>query len=74
VSAREELFRRVASSFVDEERANKLIDAYRSEVLQEEARNLRRFENEMPEAGRKKNGDGILRAALILQERAETSS
>lgn len=32
---REELFRRVAGAFVDEQRANALIDAHRSQVLNE---------------------------------------
>jgi hypothetical protein len=35
VSARIELFRRVAGSFVSEDRANALLDAYRAEVLAE---------------------------------------
>ncbi|MGS2592107.1 hypothetical protein [Streptomyces hebeiensis] len=34
-TAREDLFRRVAGSFVDETRANALIDAYRLDVLAE---------------------------------------
>jgi hypothetical protein len=34
-TAREELFRRVAGAFVDEARANALIDAHRLEVLAE---------------------------------------
>lgn len=34
-TAREELFRRVAGAFVDEARANALIDAYRQNVLAE---------------------------------------
>lgn len=34
-TAREELFRRVAGAFVDEARANALIDAHRLEVLTE---------------------------------------
>lgn len=34
-NAREELFRRVAGAFVDEERANSLIDAHRDQVLNE---------------------------------------
>ena len=37
MSAREELFRRVVGSFVDEERANKLID----DLLHEEAEKIR---------------------------------
>jgi hypothetical protein len=44
VSAREELFRRVAGSFVDEERANKLID----DLLHEEAEKLRKHADTMP--------------------------
>ncbi|KQX43519.1 hypothetical protein ASD97_25950 [Streptomyces sp. Root63] len=37
MGAREELFRRVAGSFVDEDRANKLID----DLLHEEAQKIR---------------------------------
>ncbi len=37
MTAREELFRRVAGAYVSEERANALIDAYRAEVLREAA-------------------------------------
>ncbi|MFE5563336.1 hypothetical protein [Streptomyces sp. NPDC056544] len=35
MSAREELFRRVVGAFVSEDRANKLIDAHRAEVIAE---------------------------------------
>lgn len=35
-SAREELFRRVAGAFVDEAKANTLIDAFANEVLHED--------------------------------------
>jgi hypothetical protein len=41
MSAREELFRRVAGAFVDESKANGLLDAYRAEVLREAADNVR---------------------------------
>lgn len=41
MSAREELSRRVSGAFVDDERANGLIDAYRAEVLREAAEELR---------------------------------
>jgi len=36
-TAREQLFRRVAGAFVDEAKANALLDAYRAEVLTEAA-------------------------------------
>lgn len=35
MSARDELFRRVAGAFIDEAKANALLDAYRAEVLAE---------------------------------------
>lgn len=41
MSARRELFRRVAGAFVDEERANSLLDAYRAEILHEAADTIR---------------------------------
>ncbi|MFE9372312.1 hypothetical protein ACFYM2_21430 [Streptomyces sp. NPDC006711] len=44
MSAREELFRRVAGAFVDEGRANTLLDAYRAEVRAEAAADVRRAE------------------------------
>lgn len=37
MSARDELFRRVAGAFIDEAKANALLDAFRDEVLAEEA-------------------------------------
>jgi hypothetical protein len=40
MSAREELFRRVSGAFVDESKANGLLDAYRAEVLREVADDL----------------------------------
>ncbi|KOU29999.1 hypothetical protein ADK53_30500 [Streptomyces sp. WM6373] len=35
MSARDELFRRVAGAFINEAKANALLDAYRAEVLAE---------------------------------------
>lgn len=35
MSARDELFRRVAGAFIDESKANALLDAFRAEVLAE---------------------------------------
>ena len=40
MSARDELFRRVAGAFIDEAKANRLLDAYRAEVLREVADEL----------------------------------
>ncbi|MFF2502132.1 hypothetical protein ACFVTY_01865 [Streptomyces sp. NPDC058067] len=37
MTARQELFRRVAGAFIDEGKANELLDAYRDEVLREAA-------------------------------------
>jgi hypothetical protein len=37
MTARDELFRRVAGAFIDETKANQLLDAYRDEVLREHA-------------------------------------
>ncbi|BET51796.1 hypothetical protein RGQ21_67780 [Kitasatospora aureofaciens] len=45
MSARGELFRRVAGSFVDEDKANKLID----DLLHEEAEKIRAAEPYIPE-------------------------
>jgi hypothetical protein len=57
----------------DVERAEKLVDAHRAEVLREEMRNLRRIEREDTPEGALGTRTGLLRAALILDERAETA-
>lgn len=55
----------------DVTRAEQLVDAYRVEVLREEMKNLRRIEREDTPEGAIGTRTGLLRAALILDERAE---
>ncbi|WP_030372361.1 coiled-coil domain-containing protein [Streptomyces rimosus] len=43
----------------------------RAEMLREEARRLRRLADEMPEPGRARQSEGLYRAALVLEERAD---
>ncbi|MEU7228953.1 hypothetical protein [Streptomyces chrestomyceticus] len=43
----------------------------RAEVLREEARRLRRLADEMPKVGRIRQAEGLYRAALVLEERAD---
>ncbi|RSO16412.1 hypothetical protein DMH15_37915 [Streptomyces sp. WAC 06725] len=45
--------------------------AIRAEDLREEARRLRRLADEMPEVGRARQAEGVYRAALVLEERAD---
>lgn len=48
------------------------LDDYRAEILREEMTNLRRIEREETPEGALGTRTGLLRAALILDERAET--
>lgn len=70
MSARDELFRRVAGAFIDEDKANALLDAYRAEVLVGAAE---WFESACPDKG----GDEAFAlchcdAAFLLRSRAVT--
>ncbi|CAM5683699.1 MULTISPECIES: hypothetical protein [Streptomyces] len=42
-----------------------------AEILREEARRLRGLADEMPEVGRARQAEGLYRAALVLEERAD---
>lgn len=55
----------------DPTQAREALDAYRAEILREEMRNLRRVEREETPEGALGTRTGLLRAALILDERAE---
>lgn len=59
------------ATLADVTRAEQLVDAHRAEVLREEMRNLRRIEREDTPEGALGTRTGLLRAALILDERAE---
>ncbi|MFB7711643.1 hypothetical protein [Streptomyces sp. NPDC056105] len=61
----------IAAHFTSDALADELLDAYRSEILREEMRNLRRIEREDTPEGALGTRTGLLRAALILDERAE---
>ncbi|MGW4388239.1 hypothetical protein [Streptomyces sp. NPDC004685] len=61
----------IAAHFTSDALANELLDAYRVEILREEMRNLRRIEREDTPQGALGTRTGLLRAALILDERAE---
>jgi hypothetical protein len=67
--AREALFRRVAGSFVDEARANALLDAYRAEVLREAADRVWALADRTSEAGL-----GALQVAESLRRMADEST
>ncbi|MEW1803272.1 hypothetical protein ACIGO7_35655 [Streptomyces virginiae] len=51
MSARDELFRRVAGAFINEAKANALLDAYRAEVLAEAAYHVAYLLKATPEYG-----------------------
>jgi len=51
MSAREELFRRVSGAFIDDAKANALLDAYRAEVLAEAADQMAELLKDTPEYG-----------------------
>ncbi|MGW6747591.1 hypothetical protein [Streptomyces sp. NPDC055006] len=61
----------IAAHFTSDALADELLDAYRSEILREEMRHLRRIEREDTPEGALGTRTGLLRAALILDERAE---
>ncbi|GCD46154.1 hypothetical protein [Streptomyces paromomycinus] len=52
-------------------RVEQVYAAVRAEVLREEARRLRRLADEMSEVGRARQAEGLYRAALVLEERAD---
>ncbi|WP_432182086.1 hypothetical protein [Streptomyces sp. NBC_00063] len=61
----------IAAHFTSGALADELLDAYRAEILREEMRNLRRIERENTPEGALGTRTGLLKAALILDERAE---
>lgn len=70
MSAREN----IAAHFTSDTLADQLLNAYRAEVLREEMKNLRRIEREDTPEGALGTRTGLLRAALILDERAEAAT
>lgn len=70
MTAREDLFRRVAGAFVDDARANALIDAAIAEALRETAQRIKAL-SDFEEGG---YGDGLLSAYRLVMETAEEIS
>ncbi|MFD9070593.1 hypothetical protein [Streptomyces lasiicapitis] len=73
MSARDELFRRVAGAFIDEDKANALLDAYRAEVLNKAADDLMA---DLERQGGDATGQyavGVKRAIFLLHRLADAT-